>query len=114
MIINELLRKWFGLLEKPCEACEVLKESLSVERQFNKVLLQKLLDKDKLEPLSEVRTEEIKPVMPQFVPWRVRQQMFEAEDRKKAQLMRESAENVEKLEKELGIYGNTEQQVTQQ
>jgi hypothetical protein len=79
-----------------------LKESLSIERQFNQVLLQKLLDKDKPEPVPTT-TEELKPIRPQFIPWRVRQQMFEAEDRKKAELLRGKAVEIEKLEKELNV-----------
>jgi len=102
--------KWFGLDPIPCAACEVLKESLSLERQLNKVLLDKLLDKDKTEP-TPLPKEEYKPINPQFTPWRVRQQMLEAEDRKQAELIkakqREMKEirdaSIDKLEKELGV-----------
>lgn len=102
-MIKELLYKWFGIDPIPCAACEVLKESLSIERQLNKVLLQKLLDKGSPEPLS-VEKEEPISIKPQFTPWRVRQQMLEAEDRRQAQLMRDKKQEIEKLEKELEIH----------
>jgi hypothetical protein len=101
-MIKELMYKWFGLDPIPCATCEVLKETLSIERQFNQVLLQKLLDKGKPEPLQEVEEKPV-PIQPQFIPWRVRQQMLEAEDRKKAELMRAKGAEIEKLEKELGV-----------
>jgi hypothetical protein len=65
-------------------------------------LLHRLLDKDKIEP-PQTEKEEFKPVTPQFTPWRVRQQMLEAEDRAKADLMRAKAKEIAELEKELGV-----------
>ena len=47
------------------------------------------------------------PIQPRFIPWHVRQQMLEKEDRIAAKLMREKVEEmnpvVEQLEKELGV-----------
>lgn len=104
-MIKELLYKWFGLDPVSCPTCEVLKEQLSIERQFNKTLFTKLLEKDKpeLPPLPE--NDEIKPIIPQYVPWRVRQQMLETEDRKTAELKRKKKDEIDALEKELGIAG---------
>jgi hypothetical protein len=101
-MLKEIFYKWFGLVDMPCNACEVLKESLSIERQLNKTLLQKLLDKDKPEPVSTEK-EDLRPIQPQFIPWRVRQQMLEAEDRKQAELMKTKKQEIEKLEEELGV-----------
>lgn len=102
-MIREILYKWFGIDPTPCAACEILKESLSIERQLNKVLLQKLLEKGNSEPSLVQEKEAYEPIKPQFTPWRVRQQMLEAEDRKKAQLMRDKQVEIEKLEKELNV-----------
>lgn len=97
-----LLYKWFGLDPIPCATCEVLREQLTKSERERSELLHKLLDKDKPEPLP-VEKEEMKPIQPQFIPWRVRQQMLEAEDRKKAELMRGKAQEIAELEKELGV-----------
>lgn len=101
-MIKELLYKWFGLDPVHCETCDVLREQLQKSDRERSELLHRLLDKDKVEPPSTEK-EEFHPIQPQFKPWRVRQQMFEEEDRKKAQLMKERAKDIEKLEKELHI-----------
>ena len=102
MIINELLRKWFGLESVPCATCEVLREQLHKSDRERGELLARLLEGNKTEPPAPTRDEPV-PITPQFVPWRVRQQMLEQEDRKKAQLMRDKAVEIEELEKELGV-----------
>jgi hypothetical protein len=101
-MIKELMYKWFGLTPTPCGSCEILREQLDKSERERGDLLHRLLDKDKPEPLPE-KAEEYVPVRPQFTPWRVRQQMLEAEDRKQAELMRDKHKEIEKLEKELGI-----------
>jgi hypothetical protein len=103
-MIKQLMEKWFGLdLSVRCEACEILRESLAKSESERKELLHRLLDKDKTEPPA-AEQQEFKPINQNFVPWRVRQQMLEAEDRKKAQLMKEKATEIEKLEKELEVH----------
>ena len=102
LMLKELLQKWFGLSDKPCETCEILREQLHKSDVERKELLHRLLDKDKPEPLI-VESQPPQPLTPQFVPWRVRQQMLESEDRKKAELLKKSAEEITKLEKEMGI-----------
>jgi len=94
--------KWFGLEELPCNTCEVLREQLANSERERRDLLNRLLEPSKLEPPSTDK-EEYKSITPQFIPWRVKQQMLEAEDRKKAQLMKEKAQEIEELEKELEI-----------
>ena len=105
-----LLYKWFGLEAPPCQTCEVLRLQLDESNRERKELLQRLLYKEP-EPLTQ-KEEEPVPITPHFVPWRIRQQMLEEEDRKKAQLMREKtneinesrrASNIAELEKELGV-----------
>jgi hypothetical protein len=101
-MIKQILIKWFGLPDERCETCEVLRTQLDESNRERKELLHRLLVKDTPEPLP-IEKEEFKPVTPQFVPWRVRQQMLEAEDAKKAQLMKEKAKEIAELEKDLGI-----------
>jgi len=101
-MLHKLFYKWFGLSEDVCETCEVLRAQLDESNRERKELLNRLLIKDTPEPLP-VKEEELRPVQSQFIPWKVRQQMLEAEDRKKAQLMRDKAKEIAELEKELGV-----------
>lgn len=102
-MLKRLLAKWFGILpEEPCETCEVLRWQLAASERERRELLTKLLEKDKPEPLS-VEKEDLQPIVPQFVPWRVRQQMLEAEDRRSAQLIRNRSKEIDELEKEMGV-----------
>jgi hypothetical protein len=101
---KELFSKWFGLDPRHCEVCEVLRTQLEKSEVERKEYLHRLLDKDKAEPSAQqLGQEEFKPVIQQHVSWRVRQQMLEAEDRKKAQLMKSKAVEIAELEKELKI-----------
>lgn len=99
---SELLRKWFGLPVPICQTCEILRDQLDESNRERKELLHKLLEKDKPEPLP-LATEEPKPITPNYVPWRVRQQALEAEDKRAAQLMRDRQREIQALEKELGV-----------
>lgn len=101
-MIKQLMYKWFGIEPIPCATCEVLREQLTNSERERRELLTKLLDKGNPEPLN-IEHERPIPITPQFVPWRVKQQMLEAEDRKKSQLMKEKAQEIEELEKELEI-----------
>ena len=101
-MISELIRKWFNLDPRTCEACEILREQLHKSEAERKELLHRLLDKDKVEPPPTMQ-EEYKPITPQFVPWRVKQQMLEAEDRKQSELLKKKAQEIAELEKELEI-----------
>ena len=102
-MMGEILRRWFGLDPRHCEACEILRTQLDESSRERKELLHRLLDKDKVEPPTNVSTEELKPITSQYVPWRVRQQMLESEDRAKAQLMKEKEKEIDDLEKEVGV-----------
>lgn len=105
-MIRKLMYKWFGLTEEPCETCEILREQLAKSDAERRELLTRLLAKETPEP-SHVVEEEFQPIKPQFIPWRVRQQMLEAEDRKKAQLTKEKEKEISELEKELGVHDGT-------
>ena len=105
MILSELLRKWFNLPKEPCTTCNVLSIMNDRLERENHNLMHELLERSKpAPPVQEpVRTEELKPIMPQHVPWRVKQQMLEAEDRQKAALLKNRVKEISELEKELGI-----------
>lgn len=116
-MIRRLLEKWFNLEPVRCNTCEVLRESLEIERQFNRVLFGKLMGNPPAAELREV--EEVKPLRMtpnKFIPSAVRQQMMEQEDLKTLELMRKfnkditkdmiqkdelNRMNTEKLEKEV-------------
>lgn len=102
-MVKELLYKWFGLEPFPCGTCELLRIQLDESNRERRELLTRLLEKDRPEPTQPVKTEEYRPIQSQFVPWRVRQQMLEAEDRKKAELLKRHKDEVDELEKELGV-----------
>lgn len=104
-ITKELLRKWFGLEAEVCPVCEVLREQLVNSERERRELLQRALVPSP-EPLVPTEKEVFQPIRPQFVPWRVRQQILEAEDRKKAQILKDKEtelKDIEKLEKELEV-----------
>ena len=102
-MFKQLFSKWLGL-DLRCETCEVLREQLHRSEAERREILTRLLDKDRPEPLITEKEEHV-TIQPQFIPWRVRQQMLEAEDRKQVQLLKEKEKEIEisKLEKELGV-----------
>lgn len=96
------------LAEAHCKSCDVLRELLEAERYNNKQLLASLLEQVNPKPIAQTEEGEIRLPLNYNIPWRVRQQMLEQEDRKKAQLIaekqKEEIENkksTEQLEKEL-------------
>lgn len=57
-------------------------------------LLDIIIEKNK--PITEVRTnEEIKPILPRVMPWRVKQAMLEQEDRNQAALLKRRQEELQ-------------------
>jgi len=101
-MIKQLMYKWFGISDEPCMSCELLREQLHKSDAERKDLLHRLLDSKNPEPPS-TPVEDYQPITPQFIPWRVRQQMLEQEDRVKAKLTKEKAVEIDQLEKELGV-----------
>jgi hypothetical protein len=105
-MIKQLLYKWFGLEDAPCASCELLRAQLELCNTERKELLTRLLDKNN-DREAPVDTKNLQPIHSSYVPWRVRQQMLETEDREKAKLLREKAAEMDpaiaKLEKELGV-----------
>ena len=108
-MIKELLYKIFRLEPTPCPVCEVLRLQLDESNRERKELLQRALAPPVVtDARVESRAEEMTPIKPQFIPWRVRQQMLEQEDRVKARLTKDRVEEIAALEKELGV-GNEAQ-----
>lgn len=101
-MIKKLLYKLFGLSPDSCLTCEILRDQLEKSEVERRNLIARLLDREKPE-LPAQQTEEFKPIQPQYVPWKVRQQMLESEDRKAAQLMKDRKREIADLEKELGV-----------
>lgn len=103
-MIRKILYKVFRLTPDSCASCEILRDQLEKSEVERKDLLHKLLDREKPEQSVQApEKEEFKPIQSQFIPWRVRQQMLEAEDHKQAVLIKQSKDDIAKLEKELGI-----------
>lgn len=93
--------------DKVCQSCETLREQLAFERDEKKKLLDSILEASKPKDDKTVADPSTyKPVKPTFVPWNVRRQMLEAEDREKARILRNQSEEEKKiaeLEKAIGI-----------
>ena len=109
-----------------CKTCEVLKEQLAHERkrveecptceslrtQLERVQAEnaRLMNHIINPPQPETPTEAPQmpqPIPPRTVPWNIRRQMLEAEDREKAKILRRKEDELEseneQLEKEVGV-----------
>ena len=82
-----------------CLSCETLRAQLEISRIENKRLLDRILEKPQPEPVSVP----MEPTRPVSVPWNVRRQMLEAEDREKARILRSAPIPTEELEKDLDL-----------
>lgn len=94
-----------------CASCEVLKVELAAERREKQMLLNRILNpNDQTQPANENRPE---PVLSKHIPWRVKQQELEAQDRAVASRIKKEfddkiptakvSENIAKMEREMGI-----------
>lgn len=94
---------------KICASCETLKLEIERLRLENDKLLNKILEKHTKEKISGQLDEPRLPISSGNMPWNVRRQMLEKEDRERAKLIREApkprtdVKSVEDLEKELGV-----------
>lgn len=90
-----------------CSSCETLKIALERANFEKDKLLSRLLEKPDDRP--PVFRDEPQQVVPRNVPWNIRRQMLEREDREKARIMREAPKpninpnsgEIEEFEKEL-------------
>ena len=91
-----------------CNSCETLKQQLEIVNYEKRQLINRILEKPESEPEREFAP--IPKELPKVVPWHIRRQMLEAEDRKKAELLRKAPKSdteiktdVEQLEREMDI-----------
>ncbi len=123
--MNFVIRFFHELRNPHCEHCreelmtdpvvEELKVELAALRYERDRLLKYILDTPQSVvpnvPIQEESEEEPKPILPKLVPWNVRRQMLEAEDRQKATLLKQNIKEqekaIEELEKNLGIVQET-------
>ena len=87
-----------------CNSCDILKMENERLRIENAKLLDRILTP--VVPHEPIPTTNDKvPIMPKTLPWNVRRQTLEAEDREKARLMKSAPQPIttEELEKEMGI-----------
>lgn len=84
---------------KVCSSCETLRQQLEIANHEKEKLLERILEK----PEPEVNTQPIPVTQAKNIPWNVRRQLLEAEDRVKAKLMRDAPKPIEELEKDLGV-----------
>lgn len=89
-----------------CKGCEILRHQLEIANLQIDKLVNKITEKP--EPVI-INNQPPVLTMPKTIPWAVRKQMLEAEDRAKAQSMRNAAlpdsqkTDVTELEKELNL-----------
>lgn len=88
-----------------CQSCDTLRQMLDTANREKERLLDLIIEKNKPEPRYE-GSEVLNPIRTAQLPWRARQAMLEAEDRKKAQVLREHQEllknsGIDKLESEV-------------
>lgn len=112
-MINKLVEFIHHLFDPHCPECEecktcvILREQINAERQSNKNLIQAIIDINKPQKIEQIEPEIDYRQVRKTVPWKVRREMMEGEDKVKAQRIREQAVNqnksVEEIEKELGI-----------
>ena len=103
-MIRQLLYKWFRLDPPHCETCEVLRIQLEKSERERVDLLHRLINKEE-KPEPPVEMGDMQPVKPQYIPWRIKQQMLEAEDRRRAEILKNREKEIDDLEKELKIGG---------
>jgi hypothetical protein len=84
---------------KVCSSCETLRQQLAFANINNEKLMNRLLEKPPVETPQEFK--EISK--PRNLPWNLRKQMLEAEDRERAKLINNAPIPTEDLEKELKI-----------
>lgn len=75
--------------ETVCLSCETLKQQLEIANYEKEKLLNRILEKPEAPPVPQAPPEVSRPRM---IPWNVRRQMLEREDREKARALRNAAQ----------------------
>lgn len=88
--------------DRICESCETLRIEIARLRDENEKLLDRILEKPEVAEIRKAAP--VMQQMPKNVPWNVRRQMLEAEDRERAKILRQVEKaDVTDLEKELDV-----------
>ena len=98
-------REWREI--RHCESCDTLRQQLEIANYEKQQLLNKLLTP----PAPVIESKPLEVTVPRTVPWNVRRQMLEREDREKARSLRNAAapdseidkKSTEELERELDL-----------
>jgi hypothetical protein len=103
-VIKLLLYKWFGLEDFPCESCETLKMQLDIANHERRQLLETIIGFTKPAVVEvDQNPRIIQPILPRTVPWRMRQQKLEENDRLTAETLKKKQQDIDALEKEVGV-----------
>jgi hypothetical protein len=114
---------WFTNIDK-CPVCEELRKQLDEANREKSRMLEYILHRPSPSSSETVkpegmlgrneinRNEEENPVKtPRFVPWNVRRQMLETQDRKTAELLQRKEDEIKSLEKKLNLNQGTVESV---
>lgn len=91
---------------RECPGCDILRQQLAILNRQNQDLLSKVIDR----PVETQVSQPIEITPPKNVPWRIRRQMLETEDREKARILRDAPTpkvSTEDLEREMDLVENT-------
>lgn len=102
-MIKEILFKWFGIEEPPCASCETLRGQLEFVNFEKKQLLDAILRLTNPQFETPHNEQETQPIRPKNIPWTVKRQMLEEEDRVRARVIERTRKDIDELEKELGV-----------
>lgn len=102
-MIKEIMYKLFRIEKEPCASCETLRSQLEITNYEKRQMLETILSFTKPPEVRLPETKEIEPITPKTVPWVVRKQMLETEDRERARIMKQKQEEIEELEKAVGV-----------
>jgi len=81
------------LENKVCESCEILKTQLEIANFEKSRILEALLHKDDIQLPVQIGAENLQPVRPRHVPWKIRKAELEENDR----VQKELRDKVEKV-----------------
>lgn len=92
MIWTRIMEKLFNLPIQSCSSCETLKMMLERQLDINRELTNSII---KPQVIESKPMEDMKPISPNYTPWRVRQQMLQNEDRAKAAILRKTNDELQ-------------------
>jgi hypothetical protein len=101
MILIDWYREWRDLFR--CESCDTLREQLAIANEEKRQLLQTLQSYHK-KPEATIPTQELPQTIQRGpIPWKIKRELMEGEDREKARIMSTIDKTNEELEKMLGV-----------